>query len=62
MKKLLYIIIAFIVISCTSQQPKSRHFGENDGFNLHDTIYEYDSTIMIIHTDSSVIWQNNQRK
>lgn len=61
MKKLLYIFIAFIAASCTSQPTKRKHFGENDGFNLHYTIYEYDSTIMIIHTDSSVIWQNNQR-
>lgn len=60
MKRIFYILIAFIVSSCTSQQPKPEKPDYSDYYMyyLEDTIYSEDGEIMMYKADGKLIWEH----
>ena len=63
MRIILYILTAFIVSSCTFQQPKQETDEKSDYsdyymYHLEDTIYSEDGEIMMYKTDGKLIWEH----
>ena len=60
MKAILYILLTLMVCSCKQPKPEATEkpdYSDYYMYNLEDTIYNEDHTIMMYRTDSLLIWE-----